>query len=558
MTYDLAPIKVPRLAGGSLRAACALVESSAVGGLVLKQMQGNLGIERFRATATSAPIAFGPPVPRVLADDREPLDLAELAGRAPEGEGFRFESAVDFHRAYREGLCTPLEVAERVIAATKESQAADPAMSLFIAQDEADVLRQAEASARRWAEGAPLGPLDGVPVAVKDEVDQEGYPTTVGTRFLGRAPARSDATVVARLRAQGALLIGKANMHELGIGVTGLNPHHGTPRNPYDPARHTGGSSSGSGAAVAAGLCPIAVAADGGGSIRQPAALCGVFGLKPTFGRVSEHGAAPLCWSVAHLGPIAATALDCALGYAVMAGKDDRDPQSQRQPPPDLDALFDDDLRGLSLGVYAPWFEDADPEVVSTCKRMLDALCERGAVVKEIEIPNLDLLRVAHLVTIAVEMATSQLAWFKQHRGDYGADVRMNLALARALPSSDYVHAQRHRSEIAARFAALLKEVDVICTPTTACTAPLVPKDALSTGESNLPLLGKIMRYAPAANFTGLPAITMPAGYDEAGLPIGFQIMGRPWQESLLLRLARVAEEVVLRREPRFHRRLLA
>lgn len=558
MVYDLAPIKVPRVAGTPLRALCAVVESASLGGFVQRQMQGNLGIDRFRQAATEAPVAFGPPIPRG-AGGGEALDLEALTSRPPPAsDGFRFESAADFARAYAEGRLTPVDVAERVIAATKDTEAHTPALRVFIAQDEADLVRQAEASAERWRRGAPRSPLDGVPIAVKDEVDQAPYPTTVGTRFLGGRPAEQDATVVARLRAGGALLIGKTNMHELGIGVTGLNPHHGTPRNPYDPGRHTGGSSSGSGAAVAAGLCPIAVGADGGGSIRHPAAFCGLVGLKPTFGRVSEHGAAPLCWSVAHLGPIAATTWDCALGYAMVAGPDDRDPRSLGQPAPDLDRFFDDDLDGLTVGVFSPWFDDADDEVVSACRTALSALEARGAKVREIEIPGLDLARTAHLVTIAVEMATSQLPYLEKHRGDYGYDVRLNFALARGLSSVDYVHAQRHRTEISARLSALFKEVDVIATPTTACTAPPVKDDALATGESNLEVLGKVMRYTPVANLTGLPAITVPAGYDGAGLPIGFQLMGRPWQESLLLRAARVVEGTAPRRAPRFHRRLLA
>jgi Asp-tRNA(Asn)/Glu-tRNA(Gln) amidotransferase A subunit family amidase len=175
------------------------------------------------------------------------------------------------------------------------SDAANPPLRAYIAVNREDVLQQAAAATKRFSTGAPLSILDGIPVAVKDELDMVPYPTTAGTAFLGRHPASSDATVVARLRAAGALLIGKANMHEIGMGVTGLNPIYGTPRNPYATHCHTGGSSSGSAAAVAAGLCPLALAADGGGSIRIPAALCGVVGLKPTYGRVSEHGALPPC-----------------------------------------------------------------------------------------------------------------------------------------------------------------------------------------------------------------------------------------------------------------------
>ena len=170
----------------------------------------------------------------------------------------------------------------------------------MIAVNRDDVMKQAREATQRIKAGKPLSIFDGVPVAVKDELDMVPYPTTVGTSFLGKSPAKEDATVVARMRAAGALLVGKTNMHEIGINVTGLNPHHGTTRNPYNTDHFTGGSSSGSATAVAAGLVPVAIGADGGGSIRIPASFCGVFGLKPTFGRVSEHGAAPLCWSVAH------------------------------------------------------------------------------------------------------------------------------------------------------------------------------------------------------------------------------------------------------------------
>jgi Asp-tRNA(Asn)/Glu-tRNA(Gln) amidotransferase A subunit family amidase len=238
-----------------------------------------------------------------------------LCEAAAPGPGYRFETVADFARAYRGGQLSPVDVARRLADACSSLDERDPAMQLLIAQDADDLMAQAEASAARFAAGEPLGVFDGVPVAVKDELDQVPYPTTVGTAFLGRESADEDATVAARFRAQGALLFGKTAMHEIGIGVTGLNPHHGTPRNPYDPGHFTGGSSSGPAAVVAAGLCPVAIGADGGGSIRTPAALCGISGLKATYGRISEHGAYPLCWSVGHVGPLAATVLDTALAY---------------------------------------------------------------------------------------------------------------------------------------------------------------------------------------------------------------------------------------------------
>ncbi len=560
MTYDLKAPNVPRLAGKSLRLVAKLAESETLGGVVYRQMVGNLGFPAFRAAPVgNAPIAPLPVLPHAHDDSQHaPPDLNALVEQRQPAHGFAFESAADFRAAYREGRSDPVTVAERVIAAIADSERHDPKLRVFLSHRPDDVRAQAAASKARWDEGKPIGPLDGVPVAIKDEVDQAGYPTTLGTRFLGKSPAQEDGTAVAKLRAAGAILLGKANMTEIGIGPVGLQPHHGTARNPYDTGRFTGGSSAGPGAAVAAGFCPISLGADGGGSIRNPASFCGVVGLKATFGRVSEHGVPPVCWSVAHLGPLAASARDCALGYALLAGPDEHDRHTQHQPPVHLEGLErTDDLSDVTLGVYRQWFEDADAGVVRECRRMLAHLEAKGAKVKEIEVSGLDSLRVAHLITIGVEMLTAQRPHFEQHRQDYATDVRLLFAGLERLPSSDYVHAQRHRHLICEQFERLLTEVDVIVTPTNACTAPLIHDDALTSGESNLSLLSKVMRFVPAANMTGLPAISFPAGYDDDGMPVGFQAMGRAWEEPLLLRLAAAAEDGAPRRAPKWHRSLL-
>jgi len=558
MAYDLPSIEMPRIHGKALHALVKLVETPGVGHAIRAQMLANLGFDAFRSASSDATIAFGPVLPSSHAQASVPVSegalgaMAEAEDRAP---GFAFETIADFRRAYLEKKTTPTEVAERLIEAIVKSEQSDPALRVFIATRRDDVLRQAEESTRRYAEGKPLSVVDGVPVPVKDEVDMVGYPTTVGTKFLGRRAATEDATVVARLRAAGAILSGKTNMHELGIGVTGINPHHGAVRNPYDPVCLTGGSSSGSAAAVAAGFGPMAVGADGGGSVRIPAALCGVVGLKPTFGRVSEKGAAPLCWSVAHLGPIAACARDAAIGYALMAGRDEADVHTLSQPEVDVGGVSERSLEGFRFGLFRPWFEDADPQVVVACERTVEGLKDRGASIEEIEIEGLNLARLAHLVTIVGEMAGSQLTR-GAYRREYALDTRMNLALGSALTAADYVHAQRHRTDLCAVFARLLERVDGIVTPSTGCTAQPIPSDALG-GESNLTLLGKIMRFAGVANLTGLPAITFPAGYDDRGLPIGLHVMGRAWEEHRLLRVAHVAETFVERRAPRWHRALL-
>ncbi len=562
--YDLLPMKAPRAAGAALHALTRLAENPVTRAMLSKTLLEGAGVLGLRQVPADEPLEAMHPFLHVRGEaPTEPwapsADALADAAR-PErfaAPGHAFETAADFAAAYRDGRLTPIDVAERVLAATAATEAHAPPLRIFIAQDAEDLRVQARASAQRWAEGRPLGPLDGVPVAVKDELDQTPYPTTVGTRFLGHTPAAADADVVRRLRAAGALLVGKTNMHEMGLGVTGLNPHHGAARNPYDPARATGGSSSGPAAAVAAGLCPIAVGADGGGSIRIPAALCGIVGLKATYGRISERGAAPLCWSVAHVGPMAATVADTALGYLLMAGADPGDPNTLHQPAPDLDRFDDGDLKGLRVGLFQPWFEDADPEIVAACRQAVAALEAAGATVHDVTVPELGLLRAVHLVTIVSEMAAAHLHHYAHKRSDYGLDTRLNLVLARSLGAYDYVHAQRHRARVYQHFMRVLADVDVIATPATACTAPLLPQDALTTGESNLAMTDRIMRFAPAGNLTGLPALSQPVGYDAAGLPIGLQLMGRPWDEALLLRLGRVVEQTVARRAPRVHHRLL-
>jgi len=443
-----------------------------------------------------------------------------------------------------------VKVAERLIEHLTNTEATPTPLGAIISMKADEILSQGQSATERYAQGTPIGPLDGVPVGVKDELDQTGFPTTVGTGFLGTHPAVEDATVVARLRAAGALLIGKLNMHEIGIGVTGINPHHGAARNPYNRRHMTGGSSSGSGSAVGMGLCPIAVGADGGGSIRIPASLCGVVGLKATYGRISEHGAAPLCWSVAHVGPLGATVYDVALAYAIMAGPDPFDLHTRYGPEVDLNDLSSADVHGLRIGIFEPHFQDADDAVVEWCTRAVDALCARGARRVPIEIPQLGLLRTAHMVTIVSEMLHSMNPHLAKDRTRFGYDVRMNLALGQRLTQADYIKAQRMRPALFEHFNKAFETVDVIVTPSTGCTAPLIRKDALKTGESDLVTLDKIMRFSPAANLTGLPSISIPVGYDDAGLPIGLQVMGPAWSESRLLKVGLCLERCTNRQAP--------
>jgi Asp-tRNA(Asn)/Glu-tRNA(Gln) amidotransferase A subunit family amidase len=550
--YDLRTIELQCLSGGKLRMLVSLLDSP-LRHLVMPRLLREAGITRLRSQGFDEPPTHVPLHPGgTLESQAMSVPQDEWPEAAPNPEtGFRFATVHDYASAYREGITSPDEVAARVWDAIVASNAANPPLRAVTEMNRDDLLRQAEAATKRIRSGHALGVFDGVPVGVKDEVDMIGYRTTAGTAFLGRQPATTDSTVVARMRAAGALLIGKTNMHEIGIGVTGLNPHHGTPRNPYAPERHTGGSSSGSAAAVAAGLCPMAIAADGGGSIRIPAALCGVVGLKPTYGRISEHGAVPLCWSVAHIGPIGATVTDTALGYAAMAGPDPNDPATWHQPRPSLTGWNKDDLQGVTLGVFWPWFRDADGEVAAICEAMLGRLREQGAKVREIIIPDLEAARVAHAITICTEMAQAMSATHTRHHRKHGNDVRINLRIARALTALDYIHAQRVRTRVIGNFRRVFGEVDAIMTPATATTAPMIPGKSLAAGVSDLNMATKLMRFATPANLAGLPAISFPAGYTATdGLPVGMQAIGRAWEESLLLRIARSGEACLGRLRP--------
>ncbi len=549
VSYDLKDIRVPRVAGFALQAVAATLDNPAGAALILPKLLADAGVDDFRRAVLAEPPSVLPEVPRPgTLRGVPPASPDDVLAGATRPEGLALETIADYAAAYRERRTTPTEVAKRLVTALRDADRVIPPLKAILAWREDDLLAQAEASAARWRDGTPRGPLDGVPVAVKDELDQQGYPTTVGTSFL-RTVAKEDAACVAALRAAGALLYGKANMVEIGIEPVGFNAHHGTPRNPHARTPHyPGGSSSGSAAAVAAGLGPVSVGADGGGSIRVPAALCGIVGLKATHGRISEKGAYPLCWSVGHVGPLGATTRDVAIAYQIMAGPVEGDPLSQLQPPPTLAGLGGG-VDGLRIGIYRPWFEHADRAIVAACQALVDGLTAAGAKVVEIDLPDLELCRVAHAVTILCEMATT-LDALAAHRGDHGLSVRINLALGRALTGRDYVRAQQVRTRVGRHFDAALERCDVIATPTTAITAPALPGDLGSRGESNLVNVTRLMRFVLFSNLTGHPALSVPAGYDAAGLPIGLQLIGRPWEEHVLLRAGEATERLVPRRRP--------
>jgi Asp-tRNA(Asn)/Glu-tRNA(Gln) amidotransferase A subunit family amidase len=554
MSYRRDDVKAPRLSGLALKAFVSAVESP-LGGSLVDKLVHDSGFGRFRDLPCEAPPTQAVlPLTEVAASEAQPpTALAERATARSHGS---LETVSAFAAAYRAGRADPVSVVRRLNAEIDRLDGRDERMGWFISRRAELALADAEVSAGHLHAGTARSVFEGVPVVLKDEVDLAGFATTLGTRFL-TTPATADSTVAARLRAAGAIIVGKANMNEIGINPIGLNPHHGVARNPWNRHHITGGSSSGSAAVVAAGLCPVSIGADGGGSIRIPAGLCGVVGLKATFGRIPETGIPPLCWNVGHVGPLGLTVDDVAAAYAVLAGSDGHDAMSLHQPPTHLTDLENSSLTGVRVGVCDAWFDDADPTIVSACRRAVAALVERGATVVAIPPPDLNTVLWSHTVIILSEMAAAMKRHTDEDSSRFALDSRTNLAIGRHFRSTDLVHAMRHRHQLTRSWLELMRAVDVVVTPTTAVTAPEIPERTLPDGESNLPVVDALMRFIRIGNLTGFPALALPAGYDEQGLPISVHLQARPWEEHLLLRLGRVIEATVERRTPTVHVRLL-
>lgn len=555
-TYTRDPVKAPRVKGIALKAFVAALESPA-GGAIVDKLIADSGFLRFRAkdAGSNPPLTVPTKLPSPLPAPGKPYEMAAAAVDAVSAQKPNpgCESVASFVKAYKDGA-SPVDVVGRVEKAVQKF--AGDGMGFFIQRKPEELAKDAEASAKRHKEGKTLSVLDGIPFVIKDELDVKGYATTLGTSFR-HGIADADSTIAARLRAAGALLIGKGNMNEVGINPIGLNPHWGVCRNPWDKSRITGGSSSASAATVAAGLAPISIGADGGGSIRIPASLCGVVGLKATHGRIPETGVPPLCWTPGHAGPLGRTVADVAAAYAVIAGNDGHDLASAAQCPPSLEGFANLDVKGLRIGVCTAWFDDADKDVVARCRDALKSLTDRGCVVKEIAPPDLNTILWSHAVIILSEMATGLRRDIEKDSSRFAYDTRTNLAIAQRFSAMDYVHALRHRHAITLETLAILNDVDVIASPCTASTAPPIPEDALPDGDSNLPIVDALMRFIRVGNLTGFPAISVPCGFDTKGLPVGFHLMGRAWEEHTLLRLARIVEAASEQRNAAHHVTLL-
>jgi aspartyl-tRNA(Asn)/glutamyl-tRNA(Gln) amidotransferase subunit A len=347
--------------------------------------------------------------------------------------------------------------------------------------------------------------------------------------------------VVRRLAEAGAVLLGKLNMVEFAYGPEGFNPHYGDVRNPWDRATHrlTGGSSSGSGAAVAAGLAPGTLGSDTGGSIRIPASLCGITGLKPTYGRVSRSGVLPLAWSMDHVGPMTRTAADCALMLTAMAGYDAADPSTSVLPVPDYRGALTGDVKGLRVGLLRAFFlEGATPDVRAAVEQAARTLAAAGAVVDEVNLTQMGSTGPAALAIVGSEALAYHAATLRTRAGDYDPEVARRLKVAAFVGGQHYVRAQQVRALIRADVDTALAHRDVLLAPSTPMTAPALGDRQVTLGDGPSPVRPALIRFTQPFNLSGHPSCALPCGFTAAGLPVGMQIVGRPFDEATVLRAA--------------------
>jgi aspartyl-tRNA(Asn)/glutamyl-tRNA(Gln) amidotransferase subunit A len=436
---------------------------------------------------------------------------------------------------------SPVEATEAVIDRVEK---VDRQLNSFITPLRDQALAQARTAEQEIARGQYRGALHGIPVAVKDLYYTKGIRTTAGSKILSDFMPTYDATAVAKLQDAGAILIGKLNMHEFARGATNSSSLVGACHNPWDTLRVTGGSSGGSGAAVAAGLCYGALGSDTGGSIRIPAAFCGIVGLKPTYGRVSRHGAFPLSWSLDHVGPMTRTVTDAALMLQAIAGHDRHDPTSRTAVVPDYTASLTGEIEGARLGIPQEfYFEQLDAEVGESVRAAIQTLERAGARIEEVSLPLSQYAGAAGRIISLTEAAEIHEQFLKTRLADYSPDVRAGFLVGQLILGKHYMKAQRLRSLIRQEMAAALRRVDALITPTVPVPAPRIGQTTIDIGEEHIETIWALSRLTRPANLTGFPAISVPCGFTQDSLPIGLQLTGRPFAEASILQIAYAYEQ---------------
>jgi aspartyl-tRNA(Asn)/glutamyl-tRNA(Gln) amidotransferase subunit A len=534
-----------RISGRALGALVTAVRMTPARVPLTRLFRAQLGIDALRD--------LGPEVRAPLPFSHAPLRAREHHARSSLG----LELAVpevwprpiaSFAAQYRTGASSPVEVVTRALGHARALSGRSPTVGPLCGYDDERALVAAADSARRFSDGTARSELEGVPIAIKEEVDTRGFVTRMGSLCLRRAPALADAVAVARLRAAGAIVIGQTPMTEFGLSPLGGNAQRHMPRNPHDPGRLPGGSSSGSAVAVATGTTPLSLGCDGGGSIRIPAALCGVFGFKPTYGRVPATGhGLPGATSVVHLGPIAVSTRDLALFLEHASGADAGDPASLGAPPAapgSFVSALGRGVRGLRIGIDEDDWAGLADDIAGPGRQALDALEREGAVLTPVKLRLARYAAPIGYLTIGIEAFAAMTHIRTRHLDELGQDMQLFLAGLETFRPDDYVDAQRIRAALRQELAETLRHVDVLALPATAVTAPPVTDAEARSGFIDPPLLDAMCRFAFLANVTGVPAGVAPVGSDHLGLPVGLQIVGDAWDEACVLQVLAHLERI--------------
>jgi aspartyl-tRNA(Asn)/glutamyl-tRNA(Gln) amidotransferase subunit A len=454
-----------------------------------------------------------------------------------------FEASEDL----RSGLITPTELLTETLDCIDQL---DSDIQAFVTVMREQAYEEAEKAENEQRTGLFRSPLHGIPIAIKDLISVKNVRMTAGSKVLADYVPQEDATVVEQLRRAGAVIVGKTNTHEFAYGTY-------TPptRNPWDLTRIAGGSSGGSAAALAAGMCTGAIGSDTGGSIRIPSACCGTTGLKPTYGRVSTYGVIPLSWSLDHVGPIGRNAEDCAILFDAIARYDPRDPNSVSGLPGKASASLIGgaegrgplSLQGIRLGVPSESFvSPLDPEVRAAWRGALLVLQEEGAEVVDVELqrPTMDTFRTIEMPEAS--LAHMERGWLTERLDDYGEQTRSRLLLGQTIPAVDYLRAQQQRRAFSSNLRSIMQGVNALVQPTIPVPAILIEQadtDILIDGVTENATVA-LLRLTMPFNLAGLPAISLPCGFSNGGLPIGLQIAGKPFEESMILRIAHAYQQM--------------
>lgn len=435
---------------------------------------------------------------------------------------------------------SPVEVAESFIA---RAESLEPTLNAFITLTCEKALTCAQKSEKEISDGHYKGPLHGIPIGLKDLFWTAGVRTTSGSAVTADFVPPEDATVVARLQDAGAYSLGKTNMVEYAYGGAEHNPLYGSPRNPWDTNRVTGGSSSGSAAAVAASMVPLALGSDTAGSVRSPASLCGLSGFKPTYGLISKYGVSPLSWSQDHVGPMARTVEDLAIAMNAMVGHDPGDPSSTNQAIEDYLGGLSVNVNGLRIAVPSNHiWEVMHPEVRSAFWAAMGKLSDLGAHVQEIEIPELDSISIAQVMITLAEATAFHADMVRSHPEKYHPGVRRRIETGFFLPAHAYVNSLRVRSMMERRWAAIFSVYDLIATPTNPVYAPQFGETEIPTADGPI-TTRELVRLTRLFNPNGLPAISVPSGFSSVGMPIGLQLVGRRHSDALVLGAAHAYQQ---------------